>query len=143
MVWQRVAVLMDHLQVLQNNAARVILDLPRFNSSASKVLDQLNWKLFFLRWKHRRCIAVYKCLNGLIDYDFNITKNSDIHNYKTRGRDELCLPSARTNWDKQKFIHSAFKDWNLLDPDIKSISSYSSFKSRLNNRLPRLIRLNT
>ena len=73
------AVLMDHLQVLLNNGARVILDLPRFISSASKALDQLNWKPLFLRRKHRRCIAVYKYLNGLIDYDFNITKNSDVH----------------------------------------------------------------
>ena len=124
--------LKDHLQVLQNNAARVILDFPRFNSSASKALDQLNWKLLFLRRKHRRCTAVYKCLNGLIDYDFNITKNSDIYNYKTRGRDELRLPSARTNWGKQRFIYSPFNGWNLLDPDIKSISSYNSFKFRLN-----------
>ena len=100
---------MDHLQVLQNNAARVILDLPRFNLSASKALDQLNWKPLFLRRKHRRCIAAYKCLNDLIDYDFNIlTKNSDIHNYKMRGRDELRLPSARTNWGKQRLstVHS-------------------------------------
>ena len=102
-------------------------------SSASKALDQLNWKPLFLRRKHRRCIAVYKCLNGLIDYDFNITKNSDVHYYKTRGRDELRLPSARTNWGKQRFICSAFKDWNMLDPDIKSISNYDSFKSRLNS----------
>ena len=95
---------------MQNNAARVILDLPRFNSSASKALDQLNWKPLFFRRKRRRCIAVYKCLNGLIDYDFNITKNNDIHNYKTRViiRDELRLPSARTNWGKQRFIYSAF-----------------------------------
>ena len=123
---------MDHLQVLQNNAARVILDLPRFNLLASKALDQLNWKPLFLRRKHRRCIAAYKCLNDLIDYDFNIlTKNSDIHNYKTRGRDELRLPSARTNWGKQRFIYSAFKDWNLLDPDIKSVSCYNSFQIQI------------
>ena len=118
---------------MQNNAARVILDLPRFNSSASKALDQLSWKPLSLRRKHRRCIAVYKCLNGLTNYDFNIIKNSDVHNYKICGRDELRLPSARTNWGKQRFIYSAFKDWNLLDPDIKSISSYDSFKSRLSS----------
>ena len=53
------------------------------------------------------------------------------------------FPRLELTGGKQKFIHSAFKDWNLLDPDIKSISSYSSFKSRLNNRLPRLIRLDT
>ena len=108
----------------------VILDLPRFNSSASKALNQLNWKPLFLRRKHRRYIAVYKCLNGLINYDFNITKNSNIYNHKTRGGDELRQPSARTNWGEQRFIYSAFKDWNLLDPDIKSISSYNSFKFR-------------
>ena len=71
-------------------------------------------------------------MNGLIDYDFDIVKNSDIDKYKTRGRDELRLPSARTNWGKQRFIYSAFKDWNLLDPDIISISSYNSFIFRLN-----------
>ena len=36
-------VLMDHLQVLQNNAARIILDIPKY-CSASQALDQLSWK---------------------------------------------------------------------------------------------------
>ena len=34
---------MDHLQILQNNAARIILDLHKY-FSASKALEQLNWK---------------------------------------------------------------------------------------------------
>ena len=39
---------MDHLQILQNNAARIILDLPKY-FSASKVLEQLDWKPLSVR----------------------------------------------------------------------------------------------
>ena len=42
------AILMDHLQVLQNNAAGLVLDLPRANSSALQAVNQLNWKPLFL-----------------------------------------------------------------------------------------------
>ena len=120
------AVLMDHLQVLQNNTARVILDLPRLNSSASKALDQLNWKPLFLRRKHRRCNAVYKCLNGLIDYDFNITKNVVDMNY-VYPRLELTHPRTGICWTL------------ILNLSVATIV----LNSDQIHRLLRLIRLNT
>ena len=58
--------------------------------------------------------------------------NSDIHNSKSRGDNELHLPSARTSWDKQRFVYSAFNDWNSLDPDVRYSSSSNSFKFSLN-----------
>ena len=44
---QNDAVLMNQLQVLQNNAARTILDLPKY-ASATQAIDQLTWKPFSL-----------------------------------------------------------------------------------------------
>jgi hypothetical protein len=56
--------LMNHLPVLQHNAARLILDLPR-HSSATEALEILEWKPLYIRRKYHRCISVFKCLNHL------------------------------------------------------------------------------
>jgi hypothetical protein len=73
---------MNQLQVLQNNAARTILDLPKY-ASATQAIDQLTWKpLFSRRCSHRR-VAMYKCLNGLVNFNHDFQKNGD-HGY-TRG----------------------------------------------------------
>lgn len=58
-------VLMHNLQVLQNNAARTILDLPKF-FSGTQALAQLNWIHLAGRRRQHRCIAIYKCLNKFI-----------------------------------------------------------------------------
>ena len=118
------AILMVHLQVLQNNAARLVLDLPRANSSASQAINQLNWKPLFLRRRYHRCVAIFKCLNNLVDFDFNLKKNKDIHDHYTRRRENLHLPFARTNWGKQRFVFNSLLDWNSLDSDLKLTSNF-------------------
>lgn len=123
-------VLMNHLQVLHNNSARIILDMPK-HSSASKALEQLSWKPLSDRRCHHRCIAVFKCLNKLINFDFNFSKNTDVHSYNTRRRQDIHLPRARTNWGKQRFVFHAAKDWNNLEPDVQQSTSLSAFKGML------------
>ena len=117
-------VLMEHLQVLQNNAARLMLDLPSIQSSASQALNQLNWKPLIFRRSYHRCVAIFKCLHNLVNFDFNLKKNKDIHDYETRRRDNLHLPFARTNWGKQRFVFSSIVDWNSLESDVKSTSNF-------------------
>ena len=82
---------MDHLQILQNNAARIILDLHKY-FSASKALEQLNWKPLSVRRCHHRCIAIFKCLNKLADFDFNLIRNTDVHSYHTRSSNDINIP---------------------------------------------------
>ena len=72
--------IMDHLQVLQNNAARCLLDLPR-SSSGSQAISHLNWKPLALRRRYHRCVTIFKCLNNLVAFDFNLRKNKDIHDH--------------------------------------------------------------
>jgi len=60
--------LMSSLQVLQNKAAKIILDQPLY-SSESHALATLKWIPLEKRRFQRRCVYVYKCLNGLIDHE--------------------------------------------------------------------------
>ena len=49
-------VLMQHLQVLQNNAARTILDLPKY-FSGTQALDKLDWTPLAARRRYHRYVA--------------------------------------------------------------------------------------
>ena len=62
---------MMSLNILQNRAGKEILDL-LFLSSASDALDRLGWKPLCHRRKEHRRSFIYKCIDNLIDSDFNI-----------------------------------------------------------------------
>ena len=64
--------LMSSLQVLQNKAAKIILDRLLY-SSASHALATLKWIPLEKRCFQRRCAHVYKCLNGLINHELTAT----------------------------------------------------------------------
>ena len=86
-------------------------------TAASKALHQLSWEnaLPSAKTLSLHCSFSMFEWSDLL-YDFNIIKNSNMLNSKTCGRDKLFLPSARTYYSKQRFVCSAFKDWNPLDP---------------------------
>ena len=65
--------LMTSLQVLQNKAAKIILDRPLY-SSDTHALATLKWVPLEKRRFQRRCIYVYKCLNGLVEHDMNFIR---------------------------------------------------------------------
>ena len=57
--------------VLQNKAAKIILDQPLY-SSASHALATLKWIPLEKRRFQRRCLQVYKCLSGLINRELTL-----------------------------------------------------------------------
>jgi hypothetical protein len=69
-VWGDHQIVMQKIQVIQNAAAKVILDRPR-RSSATKALADLNWKTMSARRRIHRLIFTYKVFNGLLDWNFN------------------------------------------------------------------------
>ena len=109
---------MGQLQVLQNEAAKVLFNLsPR--SSSTEALELLDPLLKGTSHFHR-CVMIQKYLSGGIDFEFDIRHNSDFHSYQTRKSNDLRLPCVRTNSGKQTFIFHASKDWSSLDNDIKN-----------------------
>jgi hypothetical protein len=102
--------LMDQLQILQNKAAKVILDAP-YLSSSPEALSNLHWyPLTHRRYLHRM-LTIFKLKHNLIDYDFHLPKVTHLHN--TRQRDHFHLSKPRTNWGKQKFVYEACKEYVL------------------------------
>ena len=85
--------------VLQNKAAKIILDRPLY-SSATHALATLKWVPLEKRRFQRRCIYVYKCLNGLVEHDMNFIRQQEQHDYNTRTKLNLRLPSVKRNWGK-------------------------------------------
>ena len=67
--------LMSSLQVLQNKAAKIILDRPLY-SSATHVLATCKWVPLEKRCFQRKYIYVYKCLNGLVEHDMNTARKT-------------------------------------------------------------------
>ena len=95
------SILMNSLQVLENKAAKIILNQhPRYSST--KALEELKWATLTTRRHNHRCTFIYKCMNGLIGFDFESTKNDDVHGHNTRHHRDLHLPRAKTNKGKQR-----------------------------------------
>ena len=72
--------LMGQLQVLQNKAAKVLLNLPP-RSSSTEALDRLDLKPLLKRRHFHRCIMMQKYLLGEIDFKFDVRRNSSFHSY--------------------------------------------------------------
>ena len=115
--------LMHDLQVLQNKAAKVILDLPNYASSTD-ALKTLGWPTLFQERLVHRYITTFKYIHGLADHNFNIFRNSDIHSYNTRRRNDFRLPLAKKELRKaETFLSLSAKEWNILDASFKEINS--------------------
>ena len=119
--------LMNDLQVLQNKAAKIILDRPLY-SSATDALVTLKWLNLEQRRFYHRCIYIYKCINGHMDHSMNLLTNSDIHNYNTRNKDMLRLPRVTRNSGKQRVRHHSLKDWNKLERETRNAPNIAIFK---------------
>ena len=108
------AVLINNLKLLQNKAAKTILDRPfrPFHSSATGALEALGWLTLEKRRLFHRCFYVYKCVNEISAHSLDLLANKDVHGYDTRHKDNLRLPRVRRNWGKQRTHCQAVKDWN-------------------------------
>ena len=127
------SILMNSLQVLENKAAKIILNQQQRYSS-TKALEELKWTTLATRRHNHRCTFIYKCMNGLIDFDFELAKNEDVHGHNTRQRRDLHLPRAKTNKGKQRPTYQAFMDFNNLEHELKNATSLYNFKKLLKRR---------
>ena len=115
--------LMDQLRILQNKAARTILDAPLL-SSFTEALSKLHCHpLTHGRYLHR-ILTIFKLKNNLIVCDFDLPKINDLYN--TRQRDHIHHSKPNTNLGKQRLLYHACKEYNDLGNNIKSIKQLNS-----------------
>ena len=120
--------LMSSLQVLQNKAAKIILDRPLY-SSASHALATLKWIPLEKRRFQRRCVHVYKCLNGLVNHELTLVTQQQQHHSNTRNKVNLRLPSVKRNWGKQRTAYHAVNDFNSLSQVIRESANINTFNT--------------
>ena len=53
-----------------------------------------------------------------MDHNFNILRNSDIHTYNTRRRNDFRLPLVKRNYGRQTPFYQCAKEWNLFSRRI-------------------------
>ena len=122
------------LQKLQNRAARIITR-KGYDERSLDIRKQLGWDdLETIRRKHT-AILMYKTVNkSAPDYLSNLftSSNSD---YDLRGKENrLLLPKFRTEFAKRNcFSFTGAKVWNSIPFSIRSASSLSFFKKKINN----------
>ena len=80
--------LMEELQILQNKAAKLILDTP-LHASSTDALKVLGWLNLDERRKCHRCIHAHKCINVQLEHSLDIVRKSDMHHYNTRDKDTI------------------------------------------------------
>ena len=126
------AYLMSQLRVLQNKAAKIVLDMP-MHSSATEVLDKLGWKSLEKILLIHRLTMAFKYLYGHIDIDLDVKLNRNVHSHDTRRRTDVRLPLSKRNWGQQRCIYRIFKDWNNLDYSLKEIDCLMNLKYSIKN----------
>ena len=127
-VWSELSVgCSQSLQKLQNRAARIILQRESFRNT----FDILNWVELSTRRKIHKFVLVYKCLNNLVAECFRgyFTRNSRIHSYNTRRKNNLHLPKPNLSLGRRSFIYSGSLLYNNLPDEIKNAVSLTKFKS--------------
>ena len=85
---------MKELQILQNKAAKLILDRSP-HSSSTDALTVLRWLNLEERRKCHLCIYAYKCINGQLNHSLDIVRKTDTHSYNTCNNDTIKLPKIK------------------------------------------------
>ena len=88
--------LMSSLQVLQNKAAKVVLNRPLYSSS-TEALAALKWLPLEKRRFRRSCVHVNKCISGLINHDMDLIRQDVLHRHNKRNKGNFRLPRVKRN----------------------------------------------
>ena len=127
-VWGELSVTCsDNLQRLQNRAARIIMR----RDSSSEALNNLGWSDLKTIRGRNKCILVYKCLHDLVPKYLSeyFIRNSSIHLYNTRRKNDIHLPKPKLSLGKCTFRYSGTLLFNSLPQKIKTSTSLPSFKT--------------
>ena len=109
--------LMKKVQVLQNLAAKIVLDMPKHSSD---LLLRRSISLAGIR-RFCRLILFFKALNGLLYWNFKFHSYKDTHNYNTQRRNNIFKPQSHCSWGQNHLIYQAADDWSIFSDEVKNI----------------------
>ena len=133
-VWDELSVtLSDKLQKLQNRAARVITR-SSYYTSASILLNRLNWDNLSTRRKKLKATLMFKLIKGLSAMYLQDLFSIRSTPYNLRDSEiKLNPPKPRTNYCKRALGYSGALLWNSLPVILRKSDSLGYLKGNLTN----------
>ena len=124
---------LKRLQVVQNNAARLICR-GRRTDSAAPLLRGLHWLPVERRIVFKTCVLVYRCLEKTAPtYLSDLLKLYSIPRSLRSSMDptRLAVPRIRTRSGMRSFSHFGPSSWNAIPQSIRESGSLAVFRKRL------------
>jgi hypothetical protein len=59
------------------------------------------------------------------------TRNSDLHDYNTRRKDDYHVPNCNRSTFKKSFMHMGIKSYNRLPLELRESKGFNDFKHKL------------
>ena len=123
------------LQLVQNQAARLILQRSKYSSATQCLLD-LHWLPVHFRCDFKVACLVYRCLQGqapryLMDCISVRTSRYNIRRLNSDTGTILNTPFARTNAGARCFSVYGPKIWNNLPQEIRLCDNFIQFRAKL------------
>ena len=120
---------LQRLLRLQKRGARIILQKKIREDRTANLFRELEWVSLFERWNFRKCLTVFKCLNGIYPPYLRglFSYNSDVHHYNTRNRANLHMVKITSKSGYRSFTYLAAKLFNNLDHATKCSLTIKEF----------------
>jgi hypothetical protein len=138
-VWQTQGLVLDPLEKVQLNAARIVTGATA-RCSSEGLYKETMWEPLNDRRDSHRLVQFYKIINNKApQYLRNILPNQvgNRTNYMLRNRNEIDTQITRINCLTNSFFPAAVRLWNNLENEIKNLPSVGAFKSRRSRLLPK------
>ncbi len=124
---------MEKLESVQYSAALAVSGAWK-GTSREKLYDELGWESLNLRRWSRRLVLFYKFVNNLTpDYTRVPIPPLLESSYPFRKRNVVGRICARTVSYGASFYPHCLSEWNMLDPEIRSLPTVSAFKNKLSS----------
>ena len=126
---------LNKIQILQNRAARTILNADRFVSS-HVLLERLKWMSVAQRSDYITYLLIFKVLHGLAANYLNVFIPAENH-YALResSASTFKVPHPRNELMKQSFSYNAPLMWNNLSCALRNCDNIHTFKQILKRRI--------
>ena len=132
---------LSRLQMIQNNAARLVTGTPRYEH-ISPVLHKLHWLPVEKRIMFKVLLQVYKIVNHLAPVYLTelIEKQAAPRSLRsaTAPGHMLAVPRTHTAWGDRSFHKAAPQLWNALPVHLRQLKTLTSFKCGLKTHLFKL-----
>ena len=135
--------LLDHLQRIQNSAARMVLRIPRTDHITPHLIS-LHWLPIRSRITYKLATICYKCAdNSAPKYLQDLVPTRRKTPYDTRGSSDTsaledCPANSKKTLGDRAFSNSGPTVWNSIPRDIRELPNIEVFKSNLKTYLFRL-----